>query len=148
MISRTRLILIALVSVVLLIGVGFAAITATQLNITGNTTANPDQANFKVKFLEETVVSEPSKVTAQVTGDTTATINVQGLTARRDKVIATYKVKNFSADLSADIELTIGNSNGTYFKTTAEWGKDSLVAGEETTAVVTVELIRTPIEKD
>ena len=148
MIKRSTLILIILVAVVLLIGVGFAAITATQLNITGNTTATPDQANFKVKFLEETQVSEPSKVTAQVTGETTATINVQGLTAKGDKVTATYTVKNISADLSADIELAIGNSNGTYFKTTAELGKDSLVAGEETTALVTVELIRTPIEKD
>ena len=148
MISRTRLILIALVSVILLIGVGFAAITSTQLNITGNTTATPDQANFKVKFLEETVVSAPGKVTAQVTGDTTATINVQGLTAKGDKVTATYKVKNFSADLSADIALSIGNSNGTYFKTTAELGQDNLKADEETTAIVTVELIRTPVEKD
>ena len=148
MVKRSTVLLIAIIAVVIVLGVGFAAITATQLNITGNTTATPDQANFKVKFLEQTVVSEPSKVTAQVTGDTTATINVQGLTAKGDKVTATYKVKNFSADLSADIELAIGNSNGTYFKTTAELGKDSLVAGEETTAVVTVELIRTPIEKD
>ena len=148
MIKRSTLILIILVAVVLLIGVGFAAITSTQLNITGNTTATPDQANFKVKFLEETQVSEPGKVTAEVTGDITATINVQGLTAKGDKVTATYKVKNFSADLSADIVLSIGNSNGTYFKTTAELGQDNLKADEETTAIVTVELIRTPVEKD
>ena len=148
MVKRSTVLLIAMIAVVMILGVGFAAITSTQLNITGNTTATPDQANFKVKFLEETVVSEPSKVTAKVTGDTTATINVQGLTAKGDKVTATYKVKNFSTDLSADIELSIGNSNGTYFKTTAELGQDSLKAGEETTAIVTVELIRTPVEKD
>ncbi len=148
MVKRSSILLIVIMTVVIVLGVGFAAITSTQLNITGNTTATPDQANFKVKFLEETQVSDPGKVTAEVTGDTTATINVQGLSAKGDKVTATYKVKNFSDDLSADIALSIGNSNGGYFKTTAELGKDSLVAGEETTAVVIVELIRTPIEKD
>ena len=148
MVKRSTVLLIAILAVVMALGVGFAAITSTQLNITGNTTATPDQANFKVKFLEETQVSDPGKVTAQVTGDTTATINVQGLSAKGDKVTATYKVKNFSADLSADIELAIGNSNGSYFKTTAELGKDSLVAGEETTAVVTVVLIKTLITSD
>ena len=148
MVKRSTVLLIAIITVVIVLGVGFAAITSTQLNITGNTTATPDQANFKVKFLEETQVSEPGKVTAEVTGDITATINVQGLTAKGDKVTATYKVKNFSADLSADIVLSIGNSNGTYFKTTAELGQDNLKADEETTAIVTVELIRTPVEKD
>ena len=148
MVKRSTVLLIAILAVVMALGVGFAAITSTQLNITGNTTATPDQANFKVKFLEETQVSEPGKVTAEVTGDITATINVQGLTAKGDKVTATYKVKNFSADLSADIVLSIGNSNGTYFKTTAELGQDNLKADEETTAIVTVELIRTPVEKD
>ena len=148
MVKRSSVLLIVIIAIVMVLGIGFAAITATQLNITGNTTATPDQANFKVKFLEQTVVSEPSKVTAQVTGDTTATINVQGLTAKGDKVTATYKVKNFSADLSADIALSIGNNNEEYFSTTAVLGQDSLKADEETTVVVTVELTKTPIQND
>ena len=111
MVKRSTVLLIAILAVVMALGVGFAAITSTQLNITGNTTATPDQANFKVKFLEETEVSDPGKVTAEVTGDTTATINVQRLSAKGDKVTATYKVKNFSDDLSADITLAIGNDN-------------------------------------
>ena len=148
MVKRSTVLLIAILAVVMALGVGFAAITSTQLNITGNTTATPDQANFKVKFLEETQVSDPGKVTAQVTGDTTATINVEGLSAKGDKVTATYKVKNFSDDLSADIALAIGNNNEEYFSTTAVLGKDSLTAGEETTAVVTVELIKTLITSD
>ena len=86
MVKRSTVLLIAILAVVMALGVGFAAITSTQLNITGNTTATPDQANFKVKFLEETQVSDPGKVTAEVTGDTTATINVQGLSAKGDKV--------------------------------------------------------------
>ena len=148
MVKRSTVLLIAILAVVMALGVGFAAITSTQLNITGNTTATPDQANFKVKFLEETQVSDPGKVTAEVTGDTTATINVQGLSAKGDKVTATYKVKNFSDDLSADITLAIGNNNEEYFSTTAVLGQDSLTAGEETTAVVTVELVKTLITSD
>ena len=148
MVKRSTVLLIAILAVVMALGVGFAAITSTQLNITGNTTATPDQANFKVKFLEETEVSDPSKVEAVVTGDITATIDVHGLSAKGDTVTATYKVKNFSDDLSADIEVDIKSNNEEYFKITPELGQDSLRAGEETTVVVTVELIKTLIRND
>ena len=148
MISRTRLILIALVSVVLLIGVGFAAITSTQLNITGNTVANPDQSNFIVKFLETTEVSDTGKVTAEVVDDTHATLEVRGLVTKSDYVTATYIMKNMSDDLSADITIAIGNNNEEYFSTTAELEKTSLKAGEEAKIVVRVELIKVPKTQD
>ena len=148
MISRTRLILIALVSVVLLIGVGFAAITSTQLNITGNTVANPDQSNFIVKFLETTEVSDSGKVTAEVVDDTHATLEVRGLVTKSDYVTATYIMKNMSDDLSADIAIAIGNNNEEYFSTTAELEKTSLKAGEEAKIVVRVELIKVPKTQD
>ena len=148
MISRTRLILIALVSVVLLIGVGFATITSTQLNITGNTTATPNQSNFIVKFLENTEVSDAEKVTAQVIDDTHATLGVSGLVTKSDYVTATYIMKNMSDDLSADIAIAIGNNNEEYFSTTAELEKTNLKAGEETTIVVRVELIKVPKTND
>ena len=41
--------------------------------------------------------------------------------------------------------LGVGNNNGEYFKVTAELGKESLTAGEETTVTVTVELVKTLI---
>ena len=148
MISRTRLILIALVSVVLLIGVGFAAITSTQLNITGNTVATPNQSNFIVKFLENTEVSDAEKVTAQVVDDTHATLEVSGLVTKSDYVTATYIMKNISADLSADITIAIGNNNEEYFSTIAELEKTSLKAGEEAKIVVRVELIKVPKTQD
>ncbi len=148
MISRTRLILIALVSVVLLIGVGFAAITSTQLNITGNTVANPDQSNFIVKFLETTEVSDSGKVTAEVVDDTHATLEVRGLVTKSDYVTATYIMKNMSDDLSADIAIAIGNNNEEYFSTIAELEKTSLKAGEEAKIVVRVELIKVPKTQD
>ena len=148
MISRTRLILIALVSVIILIGVGFAAITSTQLNITGNTVANPDQSNFIVKFLETTEVSDSGKVTAEVVDDTHATLEVRGLVTKSDYVTATYIMKNMSDDLSADIAIAIGNNNEEYFSTTAELEKTSLKAGEEAKIVVRVELIKVPKTQD
>ena len=148
MIKRSRVLLVVIVALVMVLGIGFAAITSTQLGIKGNVTATPEQANFIVKFLSETQVSDPGKATAEVTGDTTATINVQGLTAKGETETATYKVKNFSADLSADLLLETTNNNEEYFKITAELGKESLTAGEETTATVTVELIKTLIEND
>lgn len=63
MISTSRVLLVVIVAIVMVLGVGFAAITSTQLGIKGNATATPDQSNFIVKFLETTEVSDDEKVT-------------------------------------------------------------------------------------
>ena len=151
---RTNKIIIAVILVaVMLLGIGYAAIQNITLNITGTATADPNQANFTVKFsgtptTDKTNVSENStgaKVTAAITDDTNATINVEGLTAKGDVVTVTYTVQNTSADLSADLTVETTNNNEEYFTITSELGKTSLTATEATTLTVTVELIKTPI---
>ena len=46
-----QIVLIALIAVVTL-GIGYASISAINLIINGNATANPSDTNFKVKFLK------------------------------------------------------------------------------------------------
>ena len=151
--TRTSKILLAvLVVAVLVIGVGYAAIQNVTLNIGGEATGNPSDANFKVKYTgtpvtEKTVsaASSLAKVTAGITDDTHATIDVEGLTAKGDIVTATYTVQNASEDLSADLSVNSSINNDEYFTVETRLGKRSLTAGEATTLVVTVELIKTPI---
>lgn len=142
-----KLIIAALLVIMLLLGIGYAAIQNITLNISGTASADPAQAAFKVMFSGEPTVSDATHVTASVTDDTNATINVSGLTAEGDKVTATYTVQNASTDLSADLSVATTNSNTDYFTIKSDLAKTSLVAGEATTLVVTVELTKIPVSE-
>ena len=146
--TTNKVIMAVALIVVMLIGVGYAAIRNITFNITGSATATPNDANFSVKFAETTEVSDANKVTAAVTNDTNATINVVGLTSAGETVTATYTVQNTSADLSADLTVETTNNNEEYFEISSKLGNTSIVAGEATTLTLTVKLIKTPIEKE
>ena len=145
-----QIVLIVLVAV-LTLGIGYAAISAVNLIINGGATANPSDTNFKVKFLKETGVTP--KITSEdggagdidVTSDTTATFNITGLDAVGESAVANFKVKNESNNVGAEISLSVTNSNSEYFKVTETIQDNKLQAGEETTATVKVEMIKTPI---
>lgn len=137
-----------LVLAVLTLGIGYAAISDITLNINGTASAKPSDDNFKVLFTDDPItVSDAAKVTATKTDDLNATIAVKDLTAKGDKVTATYTMKNDSPDLSASIALpTITNSNEEYFNVTTDWQAAKTVAsGDTVTVTVTVELVKTPV---
>lgn len=137
-----------LVLAVLTLGIGYAAISDITLNINGTASAKPSNDNFKVLFTDDEItVSDAAKVTATKTDDLNATITVKDLTAKGDKVTATYTMKNDSPDLSASIALpTITNSNEEYFNVTTDWQAAKTVAsGNTVTVTVTVELVKTPV---
>ena len=140
-----KIILTATIVALLVLGIGYAAIQNITLNINGTAAADPSQANFKVMFSGTPTVSDDTYVTAAITDDTNATINVEGLTKKGDVVTATYTVQNASTDLLADLGVSTTNSNTEYFTLSSEIAQTSLVAGEATTLTVTVELTKTPI---
>ena len=143
--KTNKIILTIIILSMLLLGIGYAAIQNVTLNITGTVSADPSQSNFKVMFVGTPTVSNEAYVTAAITDDTNATINVEGLTLKGQTVSATYNVQNVSTDLSADLSLSTTNNNTEYFTISSELEKTSLVAGEVTTVTVTVELTKTPI---
>ena len=112
---------------ILTISVGYASISAINLIINGNATANVNQNNFKVHFTQAqaitgtTGVSGTSSIDTQ--DDTKAMFDVTGLTKVGDYAEAVYTV----------------------FKVTETILDNKLQAGEETTAKVKVEMIKTPI---
>lgn len=138
---------LVLLIAVLLVAIGYAAITAVTLNINGSAQATPEQTNFTVKFSGTPTVSDSSKVVAVINqqDQLKATMNVNGLTAKGDTATATYTIENTSADLSAVLSATTTNSNTEYFKVTQNIAKATIGHGETTTITVTVELIKTPI---
>ena len=147
--KTSKIILVTIIATSILLGLGYAAIQNITLNISGTAAANPSQSNFKVRFVTDPAptVSDSTYVTAGVTNDTNATINVSGLTSKGQLVSATYTVQNASTDLSADLSVATTNSNTEYFTIRSELEDTSLKAGEVTTVTVTIELTKTPISE-
>lgn len=140
---------IILIVAILLVAIGYAAVTTRTLNIDGTAQATPDSANFTVKFVGTPVVSNQDKVTAGIKeGDELkATMDVRGLTAKGDTATATYTIQNTSKDLSAALSATVtSNTNPEYFTVDYEIADSTIGHGDSTTIVVTVTLIKTPIE--
>ena len=71
--------------------------------------------------------------------------DVTGLTKVGDYAEAVYTVRNDSNGIGAEITLNLNSSNTEYFKVTETILDNKLQAGEETTAKVKVEMIKTPI---
>ena len=140
---------IVLVVAVLLVAIGYAAISSRQLNIDGSAQATPDQANFTVKFIGTPVVSDQDKVTAKLSesDELKATMDVEGLTAKGDTVTATYTIQNTSKDLSAALSASVtSNTNPEYFTVDYDIADSTIAHGDSTTITVTVTLIKTPID--
>ena len=132
--KKRTLTVVAMVLAVLMLGVGYAAITSVNLKIEqGSASATPDQGNFVVKFDKNTQVTTTGNGTITAAYDASnellATFSVAGLTAKGQTASATYTIKNYSPDLIAN--LAVNN-----------------VAAADTTLVVTVNLIKTPVNDD
>lgn len=135
---------------VLMLGIGYAAISNISLYITGTAKATISDENFKVKFTGTPTVNKEDIVTATITDDTHATMVVDSLKAKGDTATATYTILNESADLSASIEEVKAEISDTeYFSVdTSITDPVTVAAGQTTEVTVTVTLVKTPIDSD
>ena len=138
-----------LLGAILLVAVGYAAITKVGLNIDGTAKSEGNPDNFKVELIGEPQTSGDGTTTATInTADKTqGTMNVSGLNAKGQTAIATYTVKNQSADLSADLTAKATSTNDEYFEVQCSLDKTTLKAQEQTTMTVKVKLLKTPIDE-
>jgi len=158
--QRTFLLLSVIVAV-LVLGVAYAAITSVTLNINGNVLASAEQGNFKVAFATNPTFDGTGTATVKVTSDTTATMDISGLSSVGDTMVVTYTIKNSSTDLWANLTNSVTNNNPEYFSVTAEfdgfyndgynsWDYGSYVGyriapWDTMDLKVTVRLLKTPI---
>ena len=134
---------------IVLVAVGYAAITNVGLKIDGTAKSEGNPDNFKVELVGEPQTSGDGTTTATInTADKTqGTMNVSGLNAKGQTAIATYTVKNQSTDLSADLTAKAISTNDEYFEVQCSLDKTTLKAQEETTMTVKVKLLKTPIDE-
>ena len=139
---------ILLVAIVL-VAVGYAAITNIGLNINGTAKSKADPDNFKVELIGEpqTIGDGTTTATINAQDKTKGTMTVSGLNAKGQTAIAVYTVENKSQDLSADLTAEATSSNDEYFEVQCSLDKTTLKAQEQTTMTVKVKLLKTPIDE-
>lgn len=150
--NKTILAIVLLIAI-LLLGIGYAAISGYTLNIggTANATANTD--NFIVKFTSATMGDncDKAEIVASDANARTATMEVSGLKTAGDEATAIFVVTNESPDLNAKLSVTTQEMTGTdsdYFdvKATIADNTTSMAPTGTRTVTVTVTLKETIIE--
>ena len=152
--KKKGLVIIILLIAVLVLGVGYAAISNVTLHITGQATAISDNDNFDVNFIgtpsfSKTGASAGANIVAAISDVHTATIQVTGLKKVGDYVTATYDIKNVSPEnITAALSASVDNSNETYFQVDYVFDQISLAKGDETAVTITVSLIKAVVSDD
>ncbi len=141
---------------IVIIGIGYAVISAVPLVINGTGTISADQDSFVVKYTACQNTSASTGVTATCEVDSTdptkATFTVTGMKKKDDTATFTFTIANESPDLSASIgqgSTFISNNNTEYFTITpGSFADTTVAAGATTTQTVTVTAAKTPIVDD
>lgn len=113
--QKRTFLLLSVVVAVLVMAIGYAAVSNINLRVSGAAQATPDQGNFKIAFTGTPSITKKGNATctAQLTGDTSAVLNITGLSTSGDEAIATFTVKNSSPDISAYVDYWVdGHDNG------------------------------------
>ena len=151
--KRRLQILLFILIAVLTLGIGYASISSINLIINGNAISSVNDANFDVHFIS--TVDTPSLSGNVIPiGDAlisqqdnkVALFDVGGMTKVGDYVIAIYTIMNNSNGIGAIISLNLTNSNNEYFKVTETVSDSQLQAGDTTTGIIKVEMIKTPVD--
>lgn len=138
---------VVLIAAIVLIAVGYAAISNINLTISGTASGEGSDNNFKVLF---TGTPSGSTITGQGTAsgsintEHSAEMTVSGLTTNGDSASVTFEVKNESTDIYADVAVTADSSEQSGdFTITTTGGGTSIAPGTTTTVTVTVTLNKT-----
>ena len=152
--NRRNVVVAFLVVAVMLLGIGYAALTDT-LDITGSADVNQSAAEeaFNEDIYFSAAVANDEGNTASVNADNNdkASFTAATLKGKGDKVSFTFTIKNngdVDANVTPKLNVTLGNTNPEYFSIVSDWNGASktLAAHSEITYTLTVELLKTPTE--
>ena len=152
--NRKSVIVAFLLVAVMLLGVGYAALTDV-LDITGTADVNQSAAeeSFNEDIYFSAAAANETGNTASVNADNNdkASFTANTLKGKGDKATFTFTITNngdVNADITPKLNASLGNTQPDYFTVTSDWdgATKTLDAGAEITYTITVELIKTPTE--
>ena len=148
--NRRNVVVAFLVVAVMLLGIGYAALTDV-LDITGSVDVNQSAAEeaFNEDIYFSAAVANDDGNTASVNTDNNDTINT--FKGKDDVATFTFTIKNngdVDANVTPRLNASLGNTNPEYFTIESDWDGDSkvLAAGQEITYTLTITMIKTPTE--
>lgn len=156
--NKKSFLTLVILALVLILGVGYAAVSGVSLSITG--TVSTADETLDVYFTGTPTVSNTTgnvvATGALGSGEKplAATIEVSGLSDVGDTATVTYTVKNDDKDLAAAIaETTREVMNGStdlsdYFEVTTDYSEEVIAPNGQITVAVTVRLAKLPIEAE
>jgi len=159
--KKNSLLGFGLLTLILVLGVGYAVVTTQNLTVSGSAgTIDGGEIDVFFSNVSETATTIGSDTVAAegtVTSDLVATIEVTGLAAIGDSAELTYTIGNREIDLAAEVlkkEIKVLAKDGTtdlseYFKVTTSVDTNPVtVANNNGTSNITikVELIKLPID--
>lgn len=152
--NRKTVVVAFLLVAVMLLGVGYAALTDV-LDITGTADVNQSAAeesfNEDIHFSAAKANEDGNTASVNADNNDKASFTAKTLKGKGDKATFTFTIKN-AGDLDATVtpvlNASLGNTQPEYFTVTSDWAGQSkdLAAGAEITYTITVELIKTPTE--
>lgn len=152
--NRRNVVVAFLLIAVMLLGVGYAALTDV-LDITGSADVNQSAAEeaFNEDVYFTAAVANQTGNTASVNADNKdkASFTANTLKGKDDVVTFTFTIVNegdVAADVTPTLNATAGNTKPEYFEITSDWdgATKTLASGGSLTYTVTVKLLQTPTE--
>ena len=152
--NRRNVVVAFLVVAVMLLGIGYAALTDV-LDITGSVDVNQNAAQneFDQDIYFSKADANQAGNTASVNADNNdkASFSAKTLQLKGEKVTFTFTIKNdgeLDAMVTPKLNATLGNTNPEYFNITSDWAGQGkvLAAHSEITYTITVELIKIPTD--
>ena len=152
--NRRNVVVAFLVVAVMLLGIGYAALSDT-LDITGSADVNQSAAEeaFNEDIYFSAAVANETGNTASVNADNNdkASFTAATLKGKGDKVTFTFTISNdgdLAATVTPKLNASLGNTNSEYFSIKSDWdGAEKTLAAHSTiTYTITLELLKTPTE--
>ena len=152
--NRKTVVVAFLLIAVMLLSVGYAALTDV-LDITGSADVNQSAAEeaFNEDIHFSAAVANETGNTASVNGDNNdkASFTANTLKGKDDEVTFTFTIVNdgdLDATVTPTLNATAGNTKPEYFEISSDWNgaAKTLTAGGSLTYTVTVKLKETPTE--
>ena len=152
--NRRNVVVAFLVVAVMLLGIGYAALTDV-LDITGSVDVNQSAAEeaFNEDIFFSAAAANEAGNTASVNADNNdkASFTINTFKGKDDVATFTFTIKNngdVDANVTPRLNASLGNTNPEYFSISSDWNGEAkpLAAHSEITYTVTVELLKTPTE--
>lgn len=152
--NRKSVIVAFLLVAVMLLGVGYAALTDV-LDITGTADVNQSAAeeafNEDIHFIAATANETGNTASVNKDNNDKASFTANTLKGKDDTASFTFTIENagdIAANITPKLNAALGNTLPEYFDVTSDWNGQAqeLAAGAKITYTVTVKLLKTPTE--